>query len=80
MKKVPNMKVIYLNNWFLGSWQVQKIHAQEFINAFNNQKGVQVFTYPKGKIISHRNQAVIRNKKGVSNGIYTQYRSKSSRF
>ncbi len=62
MNKAPDMKVIYLNNWLSGSWQVQKIHAQEFINAFKHQKGLQVFTYPRNKVINLRSKAVNGNK------------------
>ncbi len=62
MNKARDMKVIYLNDWLSGSWQVQKIHAQEFINAFKHQKGLQVFTYPRNKVINLRSKAVNGNK------------------
>lgn len=68
MNKAPDMKVIYLNNWLSGSWQVQKIHALEFINAFKDQKKVQVFTYPRNKDINLNNKIVNGNKKIINIG------------
>lgn len=58
INKARYMKVIYLNDWLLGSWQVQKIHAQEFINAFKKQKGLEVFAYPRNEIINFKSEAV----------------------
>lgn len=47
MKNYPNIKVLYFNDWLRGSWQVQKIHAQEFLEAFKRQPGIRVFTFPQ---------------------------------
>ena len=62
------MKVIYLNNWISGSWQVQKIHALELINAFENQEGLQVFTYPKNNGLNISNKTDIWNKRILDSG------------
>lgn len=42
-----NIKVLYLNVWLKGDWQVQKIHALEFLEAFQRQPGIQVFAFPQ---------------------------------
>ena len=47
MNRISNIKVLYFNDWLIGSWQVQKIHAQEFLGAFNKQPDIEVFPFPK---------------------------------
>ena len=58
MNNETEIKVIYLNNWLSGSWEVQKIHAQEFITAFEKQKKVRIFTYPKNQRIDLNNKSI----------------------
>ncbi len=47
MNRFSNIKVLYFNDWLKGSWQVQKIHAREFLGAFKKQPGIEVFPFPQ---------------------------------
>jgi len=55
MNNFPNIKVLYFNDWLKGSWQVQKIHAQEFLEAFQTQPGIQVYAFPQIPTSKNRN-------------------------
>jgi glycosyltransferase involved in cell wall biosynthesis len=46
MNVSSDIKVLYINDWLKGSWQVQKIHAKGFLEAFKKQPGFQIFTFP----------------------------------
>lgn len=43
MDDYGKIRVLYFNEWLAGSWQVQKIHAVEFVNAFSKRCDVLVF-------------------------------------
>ncbi|MBW2310381.1 MAG: glycosyltransferase family 4 protein [Deltaproteobacteria bacterium] len=47
MKVKQNIKVLYFNDWIAGTWQVQKVHAVNFIEAFKKQPGIQLYVYPQ---------------------------------
>ena len=47
MKVEQNIKVLYFNDWIAGTWQVQKVHAVNFIEAFKKQPGIQLYVYPQ---------------------------------
>ena len=55
MHTFSNIRVLYLNDWIKGSWQVQTVHAREFLEAFQRQPGIQVFTYPQTPISKKQN-------------------------
>jgi glycosyltransferase involved in cell wall biosynthesis len=46
LKNFDFMKILYINEWLSGSWQVQKIHADEFLLALKKEPHLKIFTFP----------------------------------
>lgn len=71
MKVEPNIKVLYFNDWIAGTWQVQKVHAVNFIEAFKKQPGIQLYVYPQ--LSRPKDESIYETKKKILRKFIRQF-------